>query len=144
MKVSGSRQVKGPAPKRAASAAPAADGAFQPGDGGSVRGLAGLSGPNALTAVDALLAVQESSGAVDDQAGRRKAVSRGEEMLDILEDIKIGLLMGRVPTAKLGRLLRVVEGQREAFVDPQLTEVLDEIELRAKVELAKFGQPVKA
>ncbi len=113
---------------------------FAPAGAGAMRGAAGLSGPASLGAVDALLALQET-GAADDalHAPRRKAVARAEEMLDILDDIKLALLMGRVPKSKLSRLLSVVERQLGGVADPGLREILDQIELRARVELAKFG-----
>jgi len=64
-------------------------------------------------------------------------------MLDILDEIKLSLLMGQLPKAKLSRLLSVVERQNGTFNDPRLGEVLAEIELRARVELAKFGTYTK-
>lgn len=118
---------------------------FAPAGMGATRGAAGLSsGPASLGAVDALLALQET-GAADDalHAPRRKAVARAEEMLDILDDIKLALLMGQVPKSKLSRLLSVVEGQRGGVADPMLRDILDQIELRARVELAKFGTYTK-
>lgn len=54
--------------------------------------------------------------------------------------ISLGLLLGRVPLDRLKDLLKVVDSRRTAFTDPKLTAILDEIELRAKVELAKLGQ----
>ena len=40
----------------------------------------------------------------------------------------------------LGQIVRLVRSRREAFDDPKLSAILDEIELRAAVELAKLGQ----
>ena len=64
-------------------------------------------------------------------------------MLDILDDIKLALLAGQLPKSKLSRLLSVVERQQGIFSDPRLKDVLDQIELRARVELAKFGTYTK-
>ncbi len=86
-----------------------------------------------LQSVDALLALQS----VDDVlTGRRKAMKRGNDVLDTLEDLKLDLLAGTIEPAKLRRLLRLVE-DRTPSGDAPLDSVLDEIELRAKVELAK-------
>ncbi|MDZ4369186.1 MAG: flagellar assembly protein FliX [Afipia sp.] len=117
---------------------------FAPAGAGATRGAAGLSGLASLGAVDALLALQET-GAADDalHAPRRKAVARAEELLDILDEIKLALLMGQVPKSKLSRLLSVVERQLGGIADPALREILDQIELRARVELAKFGTYAK-
>lgn len=119
-------------------------GGFALGGTSEARGTAGLSGLASLGAVDALLALQESAASDDAlHSPRRKAIRRGEEMLDILDEIKLALLIGQVPKAKLSRLLSVVERQGAQFNDPRLGEVLAEIELRARVELAKFGTYTK-
>lgn len=91
---------------------------------------------NSVGSVDALLALQ----AVPDATGKRaRAVKRAENMLDILEDIKISVLTGRIPMTQLNRLVKELDARRDVLDDPELIEVIDEIELRAKVELAKLG-----
>jgi hypothetical protein len=57
----------------------------------------------------------------------------------MLEDVRDGLLTGGVSRATLQRLLALVNVKREDFVDPALAEVLNEIDLRARVELAKLN-----
>ena len=64
---------------------------------------------------------------------------RAEDMLDHLDDIRLGLLMGAIPISKLTSLVQVVKDQRDQVDDPRLASVLDEIEVRAAVELAKLG-----
>ena len=88
-----------------------------------------------LTAIDSLIALQEVPDSV---TGRAKAARRGRDMLDLLEDIRDGLLLGGISRATLGRLLALVNVKREEFADPGLSALLDDIELRARVELAKF------
>ncbi|MEQ8268385.1 MAG: flagellar assembly protein FliX [Parvibaculum sp.] len=119
------------------SAATRGGSGFAPAGLSAARGAAGLSGPASLGAVDALLALQETGDAL--QSPRRKAVARGEELLDILDDIKLALLAGQLPKSKLSRLLSTVERQLGTVADPHLREILDQIDLRARVELAKFG-----
>ena len=51
-----------------------------------------------------------------------------------------GLLAGGIPRATLNRLATAVTRRHEVFADPKLQDVLDEIELRAHVELAKLEQ----
>ncbi|MEP2830625.1 flagellar assembly protein FliX [Parvibaculum sp.] len=139
MKIGQTRSASQSGTARATRASSGGSG-FAPSSASGARGTAGLSGLASLGAVDALLALQETP--VSDDAlhsPRRKAIRRGEEMLDILDDIKLSLLMGQLPKSKLSRLLAVVERQGSSFNDPRLGQVLAEIELRAKVELAKFG-----
>ena len=100
-----------------------------------------VAGPSALTAVDTLLALQEVE---DPVAGRRQAVKRGHDMLDLLEDIRIGLIGGVVPLEKLKALIRMVDNRRQAFEDPSLSSLVDEIELRARVEIAKLEKVQEA
>ena len=88
-----------------------------------------------ISAVDALLTLQEVP---DGSQGRSKGLARAQDMLAALEDVRRGLLLGAIPRAKLEALARLARTRREVFQDPRLTEILDEIELRAEVELAKL------
>ena len=106
-------------------------------DDGTHEASSRVSGTAKVTAVDALLALQE----VPDATGRRApGVRRAEDLLDRLEDIRLGLLQGSIPRDRLGQLLDTVRSQREQVEDPRLNVLLDEIELRAAVELAKLEQ----
>ena len=59
-------------------------------------------------------------------------------MLDLLDEVRHGLLIGVLPEHKLRRLLILSSVKREGFMDPRLGLILSDIELRAKVELAKL------
>jgi hypothetical protein len=78
--------------------------------------------------------------AAQDEAGERRALARGRNLLDELDQIRLGLLDGGVPEAALRRLAGLLGGDRSAAADARLDAVLDEIELRAAVELAKRQQ----
>ncbi|NBR29945.1 MAG: hypothetical protein EBT83_16285 [Betaproteobacteria bacterium] len=58
--------------------------------------------------------------------------------LDALEQLRDGLLSGSLPVATLRNLERMVAQERALVSDPKLNAVLDDIELRAAVELAKL------
>jgi hypothetical protein len=91
------------------------------------------------SSLDALLALQ----AVDDLLQKRKkAVRRGQALLDTLDEVKADLLVGRVGEGKLNQLLSLI-GQAREQTQPGLDAVLDDIELRARVELAKFERFAK-
>lgn len=93
------------------------------------------SGGSPLSGINAVLSLQE----VDDPlVGRGRARKRGELLLDRLEEIRMGLLMGRIPRARLEELSTMVQATRERCDDERLNAVLDDIELRAAVELAKL------
>lgn len=88
------------------------------------------------TGIDALLALQ----AVEDPLfARRKAVRRGNALLDTLDTIKADLLLGQVSEGRLNQLMALVGQARQRNL-PELDPILDDIELRARVELAKFGR----
>lgn len=98
---------------------------------------ASVNGPRPMSGVDALLALQE----VDESGERRqRSRKRGDDLLDRLDEIRHGLLIGGVPRAALQNLSELVRSRRQEIADPQLQDVLDEIELRAAVELAKYEQ----
>ena len=96
-----------------------------------------VSGPRSVMGVEALLALQDVGGPTE---RKRRAVSRASRMLDALDDIKAGLLTGELSSGDLDRLRRAVRDERAHTDDPNLEAVLDEIELRAAVEVAKLEQ----
>lgn len=96
---------------------------------------AATHGVNAVASIDALLALQ-SVGTPGER--RKRAVNRAGRLLDMLDEIKIGLLDGAISGGSLERLMGAIRDQREATDDPKLEGVLDEIETRAAVELAKL------
>ena len=97
---------------------------------------ANVSGAVPLTTMDALLSLQEAPDATD---GRSKGLQRANDMLDLLEDVRKGLLLGAIPVQNLRTLSSLAREQKNNQQDPRLNEILAEIELRAEVELAKFG-----
>lgn len=96
---------------------------------------AAVSAPGPLTALDSILTLQ---GMDDSMNGRSKGLQRGEQLLDMLDQVRDGLLAGGIPRSTLNRLAVAVGRRHESFADPKLQTVLDEIELRAHVELAKL------
>jgi hypothetical protein len=96
-----------------------------------------VSGPGPIAALDSILMLQ---GMDDSIQGRSKAMAHGEQLLDLLDSVRDGLLAGGIPRATLNKLAAAVTRRHEAFADPKLQDVLDQIELRAHVELAKLEQ----
>jgi hypothetical protein len=96
---------------------------------------AATAGTTPLAALSSLLAVQE---ATDPTVGRRRAVLHGDSLLDELKDLQIGLVQGWVSEGQLRNLACMLDQPRPAIDDSELNQLLDDIELRAAVELAKF------
>ena len=136
MKVSGSASARTSSARTRAGSGRQASGKFAaslatPASPGSV-GQAGQVG-----ALDSLLALQEVSDPTDE---RRRGVLRAEDLLDRLNDIRLGLLAGRIPAERLRMMVSTLRDRSANITDPGLRAVVDEIELRAAVELAKLGQ----
>jgi hypothetical protein len=94
--------------------------------------------PRPTANLDALMALQ---GVEEDLVERRKrSVRRGKGALDVLDDLKIGLLSGSFNAATVARLRAAAADLKASSGDAGLDAVLSEIELRVEVELAKAGQ----
>jgi hypothetical protein len=105
------------------------------GGAGDVAATARMAGPVGVGSIDALLALQEVGGPLE---RRRKAVRRAGVILDVLDEVKLALLDGDLPPAALERLISAVKLERGEADDARLQGLLDEIETRAAVELAKL------
>jgi hypothetical protein len=95
------------------------------------------SAPKAAGNIDALLAMQ---GVEDATERRKRSVARGRGALDVLDDLKLGLLSGNLNVSTVNRLRDAAANLKSSSGDPGLDSVLSEIELRVEVELAKAGQ----
>lgn len=83
-----------------------------------------------------LIALQE----VDERKERRKkAIHDSTKILDILDELKIGLLSGRMNYQQLVRLKNLIDQLPQLDRDDPASDVLYHIDLRARVELAKLG-----
>lgn len=111
------------------------------------KGFAGHLGPakesgaaggvGGLGAIAPMMGLQE----IDDALARsRRGRSRASSLLDQLEEIRLELLLGGISQGRLQQLAHMVEARRPEIDDQKLAEILDEIDLRARVELAKLGR----
>jgi class II flagellar assembly regulator FliX len=92
--------------------------------------------PKSVAGIDALLALQ---GVEDPTERRKRAVRRGRSALDVLDDLKLGLLAGSLDAVTVERLRSAASELKSSSGDADLDSVLAEIELRVEVELAKVG-----
>ena len=138
MKIEGPNKASGP--KGASKAGPkkTGDDAFgsMVNDTEESATSSSVSRPTSIGALDALLALQEAD---DSTEGAKKARKRAADLLDQLDQVRIGLLTGELPKSTLQQLAQTIASHRDHVIDPQLAEILDEIDLRAQVELAKLG-----
>ncbi|MCF8496298.1 MAG: flagellar assembly protein FliX [Alphaproteobacteria bacterium] len=90
-----------------------------------------------IAQLDALLALQ---GAEDPaaRAAKGRMRERAESILEGLEGIRMAMLGGRLTVGHMVDIADVVASRREKISDPELTALMDEVDLRAQVELAKM------
>jgi hypothetical protein len=136
VKIEGTGRIDNARILRRPSSAASSDTSFKVTDSVDARAHV-VSGPGPIAALDSILTLQS----VDDStSGPSKGIARGEQILNLLDQVRDGLLAGGIPRATLTRLAMAVGKRQDIFVDPKLQSVLDEIELRAHVELAKLEQ----
>lgn len=99
-----------------------------------------LSDVAATAAVNNMLSLQEVS---EEDARRKKLAQQGNNMLESLEKLRKQLLTGAVPTHTLQELSRQLSVKKQSVSDPALTALIDDIELRVAVELAKLEKAVQ-
>ena len=104
-------------------------------DDGSPSTSAATTGTAPLAALSSLLAIQE---APDPGSGRKRAVLYGDTLLDELKTLQVGLVEGWVSEDSLKSLSSMLDRPRPPIDDKDLNQVLDDIEVRAAVELAKL------
>ena len=138
MEIKSTRRLESASPaRRSGHATPSEGKSFAAEEIADAKTAAALTGTGPIAAVDTILTLQ---GVEDSTDSRTRGVNHGEQLLTLLDEVRDGLLAGGIPRATLNRLALAISKRRESFVDPTLQGVLDEIDLRARVELAKLEQ----
>ena len=95
------------------------------------------SGLRSVATLDSLLALQ----GIDDLLERKKrGAVKGRRALDVLDELKLGMIDGSLDTATVASLKVASEGLTDSTGDTGLDGVLAEIDLRVAVELAKAAR----
>jgi hypothetical protein len=95
------------------------------------------SGSAPAVPISAVLALQDIA---DLSARGSNELTRGTNILQHLDRIRLGLLAGGIPRQTLLRLAAELNATRSETADPRLRAILDEIDLRARVEIAKYDR----
>ncbi|MEC7805724.1 MAG: flagellar assembly protein FliX [Pseudomonadota bacterium] len=96
--------------------------------------------PSPSVKVATLDAIVPIDSATIEEQHKNLAKGRAVFILDRLEDIRQGLLLGAISQSGLQELARTIREARGETLDPKMSDILDDIELRAKIELAKLEQ----
>lgn len=94
-----------------------------------------------VSGVDAIVAMQSAPDATQERS-RGLIQQHGEDLLDRLDALRHRLLMGSIPKDELVELAQTVRSRRHQSDDAKLNEIIDEVELRAEVEIAKLTRDV--
>jgi hypothetical protein len=137
MEIKGTGRIEQASVRRVGKPTAGSDNVFKVADTSEQPHAQVVSGPGPIAAVESILTLQ---GLDDSTSGRSKGLVHGEQLLDMLDQVRDGLLAGGIPRMTLNRLATAVGRRQESFADPKLQGILDEIDLRAKVELAKLEQ----
>ncbi len=101
------------------------------------------SAAGAIARIDVLLAAQ---GAEDpaERATRGRMRKRADTILRQLDKLRLGMLTGNLSVGNMVDIADVVASHRERVQDPQMASILDEIDLRAQIEIAKMRMALDA
>ena len=113
------------------------DGTFGNMVSGGASEAGGAGATQSIAQLDSLLAVQGVEDPTE-RSRRSKMAMRANTILDKLESIRMALLTGQLTLGHVIDIADVVASHREKITDPELTALLDEIDLRAQVEIAKM------
>jgi hypothetical protein len=134
-------KVQGPSSSTSAIGAKRTGGAVAPGfvlpsqEMGSAASVARAAPSAGISNIGALLALQ---GEDDVTERRRRATRRSNNLLDQLDGIRVAILGDGVSREQVARLASSLREYRDNVDDPALNAILDDVELRAEVELAKL------
>lgn len=120
--------IKGKKPSKA-------KGAFSDHFADNIHESSTVAGAEDVTPVNSLFMLQEIN---EEGSPLDKAVSEGFDILEYLDTIRLSILNGKVSETTLTALEKQIRQMRQNIDDPKLLEILEEIELRASVELAKL------
>jgi hypothetical protein len=104
---------------------------------GGTEKTSAASPVQSVASVDALLAVQGVDNPTE-RAARRRMHERGDKILQQLDGLKLSLLSGNLTVGQVVNIADMVASHREKINDPDMSALLDEIDLRAQIELAKI------
>ena len=137
MKVSGPGKTQGPSKTDKKKKASESDANFGDFVTSGAQAASTTQGSQSIASIDALLTVQ---AAEDPMAGasKKRMRRRSDKILNELEKIRMAMLGGTLTIGHMIDIADVVASHREKIMDPALTSIMDEIDLRAQVELAKM------
>lgn len=142
MKIEGPSKTQKASKSDKASKTGKTDGTFGAMVASAAKETSAASATQSIAKVDALLMVQGVESATE-RAARRRMRDRGDQVLRQLDHLRLGILTGNLTIGQVVDIADVVASHREKINDPKMTAVLDEIDLRAQIEIAKMRKAME-
>ncbi len=137
MKVQGPGPTRPTSPTKKSGKVSESGGSFDEMVSGGTQAAAETKTTQSIAHVDALLAVQAAEDPTE-RAARKRMHVRSDNVLKELDKLRMAMLNGSLTVGHMIDIADVVASHREKILDPELTDIMDEIDLRAQVELAKM------
>jgi hypothetical protein len=140
MKIDGTKSSSDIQKKKDAKKASSGDGAFKSlmeSGANATKETSGSALTSGIANIDVLLAAQGAEDPAQKKTNQRMK-ARAEDILAQLDNLKMAMTSGGVTIGHMVSIADVVATHRENITDPDLASILDEIDLRAHVELAKL------
>lgn len=119
------------------------DGSFEDFIASAPKEIQGAAVTHSIARIDGLLSIQGAESPTE-RAARKRMRERGEDILKELDQLRMSILTGTMTLGQVIDIADVVASHRERVSDPRLTAILDEIDLRAQIEIAKARKALEA
>lgn len=131
IKIDSNRPVQKATPKKSTSAGGGSGSDFSA-NVGTASDVSETAAVVSVQATPSLLGLQE----VDERTTARR---HGDELLSYLDEIRLDLLSGELDSLSLKNVAARVKAASHHYSDPKMSQMIQEIELRVNIELAKRG-----
>lgn len=135
MKIEGPSKTQGAGSSKKTEKA--GDSSFEDFIASAPKGTKSAAPTHSIARVDALLSVQAAESPTE-RAARKRMQARADDILKELDKLRHSILTGSLTIGQVVDIADVVASHREKINDPRLTAILDEIDLRAQIEMAKI------
>ncbi len=137
--VGGAKGTSGPQRKKSVSGSPGANFAQSLKDASGASETDGVIESAPMNAVDGILAVQEVPDAMDGRSKGLAMLNYGTDILDRLDEMRHAILSGTLTKDQLVNLAQKMRARQDMSDDPELNAIIQEIEMRAEIEIAKLS-----
>ncbi len=142
MKIEGPKRTDAASTSKKSGKTSAAGGSFGDFIAQAPKQAAATHSTQSIAQLDSLLALQGAESPTE-RASRGRMRKRAISVLEELDKMRLAMLNGNLTVGHMIDIADVVASHREKIMDPKLTAIMDEIDLRAQVELAKMQKALE-